>query len=79
MLREMPAKLYEGRATEADVQACLKLIELAPNGDAKRPFALLVAQYHRIALQKHERVREHRDFLKEQKTLLEGKQFYILL
>jgi len=55
VLREMPVKLYEGRATEADVQACIRLIELAPNDNAKRPFALLVAQYHRITLQKPER------------------------
>ena len=51
----MPVKLHEGRATENDLQACLRLIELAPNDNAKRPFALLVAQYHRIALQKPER------------------------
>jgi len=54
VLREMPVKLYEGRATEADVQACLKLIELAPNDNAKRPFFLLTAQYRRLALQRPE-------------------------
>ncbi|HBT77177.1 MAG TPA: hypothetical protein DEB39_09705, partial [Planctomycetaceae bacterium] len=55
VLREMPVKLHEGRASEADVQACIKLIELAPNDNARRPFIVFIAQYQRIMLGKPER------------------------
>ncbi len=55
VLREMPVRLYEGKATEVDLAACQKLYDMAPNEKAKRPFLLLGAQYQRLALQKPER------------------------
>ena len=50
VLEEMPARLYDGKATAEDAAVCLKLIELAPTEEAKRPFVLLVAQHKRIAM-----------------------------
>ena len=77
----MPVKLYEGRATESDLQACLRLIELAPNDNAKRPFALLVAQDHRIALQKPERamfnIGRKYELMGEEQTALTAMNAYI--
>ncbi|HBT77517.1 MAG TPA: hypothetical protein DEB39_11495, partial [Planctomycetaceae bacterium] len=55
VLREMPVKLHEGCASDADVQACVKLIELAPNDNARRPFIVFIAQYQRIMQAKPER------------------------
>jgi tetratricopeptide (TPR) repeat protein len=55
VLREMPVKLYEGRASDSDVRDCTKLIELAPDDNTRRPFVIFLAQYQRIMLAKPER------------------------
>ncbi|MDR3110787.1 MAG: hypothetical protein LBU65_14050, partial [Planctomycetaceae bacterium] len=55
LLREMPVRIYNGKANESDLRECVKFIDIAQNDNARRPFILLAAQYNRITLNKPER------------------------
>jgi hypothetical protein len=55
LLREMPVRIYNGKANESDLRECVKFIDIAQNDNARRPFVLLAAQYNRITLNKPER------------------------